>query len=69
MLCPREGSSSFFYRCVHDYYPVAFVSWKHDDVPVQVLEGQSLLSSDVWWREFGFEKDIGYLSADIICLF
>ena len=57
--------------CIHNYCHVAFIGWKHDDVyvSVQVLESQSLLSSDVWWREFSFEKDIGYLSANIICLF
>ena len=51
----------FLIVCVHDYCRVAFVGWKHDDVcvPVKVLESQSLLSSDVRWREFGFGKNIG----------
>ena len=48
---------------------IAFVGWKYDNVcvPVQVVEDQSFLSSDilvegVWpWK--------GYLSVDIACLF
>jgi len=54
-----------FFWYVHDYCHVPFVGWKHD-VCVPSDLGGSILSSDVWWREFGFGKDIDYLSADII---
>jgi len=58
MLCPREGSLSFSYNLIFMTIVMSLPAGSMM-MSVQVLEGQSLLSSDV----LSFGKDTGYLSA------